>query len=167
MPTRKYKTDPAKLLAEGQRIVNSADNAKFQHKVEMVNLVVAGIAPSFLSEYCGDSKNAITLWVKKADEQGFDSLQVKKQSGRPPKLTVRQLGEIRELLAQDAPKDSGYNVWDGVSLADHISKTYAVKLSVRQCQRLFRSLGFSLVRPRTVPSKGDENASDREEFKKN
>ena len=43
---------------------------------------------------------------------------------------------------------------------------YEVELSVRQCQRLLRSLGFSLVRPQTFPSKGEENEQERTEYKK-
>jgi transposase len=167
MPMRKYVTDPKKLLLEGQLIVNSTDDAKYQHKVEMVNLVLAGLTPSFLSEHTGDSKNALTLWVKKADEQGFDSLRAKKQPGRPAKLSSNELEEIKTLLTMDSPKESGYNVWDGTSLSNYISKTYSVELGVRQCQRLLHSLGFSLVRPQTFPCKGNEDSSEREEFKKN
>ncbi len=39
MPGRKYKTNPAQLLAEGQQIVHSTLDAKYRHKVEIVNLV--------------------------------------------------------------------------------------------------------------------------------
>ncbi|MDR1049905.1 MAG: winged helix-turn-helix domain-containing protein [Deltaproteobacteria bacterium] len=164
---RKYVTDPRKLLSEGQLIVNSTDDAKFQHKVEMVNLVLAGLTPSFLSGHTADSKNAVTLWVKKADEQGFDSLRAKKQPGRPAKLSANELEEIKTLLTMDSPKESGCNVWDGISLSNYIFKTYSVKLGVRQCQRLLRNLGFSLVRPQTFPCKGSGDSSEREEFKKN
>jgi hypothetical protein len=45
MPVRKYVSDPKKLLSEGKLIVNSTDDAKFQHRVEMVNLVLAGLTP--------------------------------------------------------------------------------------------------------------------------
>ena len=87
MPARKYKTNPAQVLSEGQQIVHSASDAKYRHKVEMVNLVLSGLSPSYLSSYCGDSKRTITLWVKTADEQGFGALKAKKPTGRPPKLT--------------------------------------------------------------------------------
>ena len=166
MPARKYKTNPADLLAEGQLIVNSTVDAKYQHKVEMVNLVLSGLTPSYLSTYCGDSKNTITLWVKIADEQGFEALKVKKQSGRPSKLTSEQIDEIRSVLEEDNPKKYGHNVWDGPSLAAYIGKTYSVTLCVRQCQRLFHNLGFSLVRPQTFPSKGEQNQEERSEYKK-
>ena len=90
MPARKYKTNPAELLAKGQEIVHSTSDAKYRHKVEMVNLVLSGLTPSYLSSYCGDSKHTITLWVKIADEQGFEALKAKKPTGRPPKLTKEQ-----------------------------------------------------------------------------
>lgn len=166
MPARKYKTNPSELLAEGQLIVNSTDDAKYQHKVEMVNLVLSGLTPSYLSNYCGDSKNTITLWVKVADEQGFEALRAKKQSGRPSKLTSDQIAEIRSVLEEDNPKKYGHNVWDGPSLAAYIKATYSVTLCVRQCQRLFHNLGFSLVRPQTFPSKGEQNEEERSAYKK-
>ena len=166
MPARQYKTDPAQLLAKGQMIVHTTSDTKYQHKVEMVNLVLSGLTPSYLSTYCGDSKNTITRWVKIADEQGFEALKVKKQTGRPPKLMREQEAEICAIIEEDDPKKYGYNVWDGPSLSAYIEKTYAVKLSVRQCQRLLHSLGFSLVRPQTFPSKGEHNEEERTEYKK-
>ena len=166
MPARKYQTDPAQLLAEGKQIVHSTSDAKYRHKVEMINLVLSGLTPSYLSTYCGDSKRTITLWVKIADEQGFEALKTRKPTGRPSKLTKEQKAEIRAILEEDNPKKYGHNVWDGPSLSAYIEKTYAVKLSVRQCQRLFHSLGFSLVRPQTFPSKGEQNEQERTEYKK-
>ena len=166
MPARKYKTEPAQLLAEGQQIAQSASEAKYRHKVEMVNLVLSGLTPSYLSTYCGDSKRTITLWVKITDEQGFEALKPRKPTGRPAKLTKEQMAEIRTVLEEDAPKKYGHNVWDGPSLSAYIEETYAVKLCVRQCQRLFHSLGFSLVRPQTFPSKGEHNETERTDYKK-
>lgn len=167
MPNRKYCTDPAQLLAEGQMIISSTNDAKFQHKVEIINLVLSGLTPSFLSTYCGESKNAITLWVKTADELGFDALKVKKQSGRPMKLSPEQLSHIKDVIAEDDPQKYGYRVWDGPGLSDYIKKTYSVTIGIRQCQRMFHNLGFSLVRPQTFPGKDTDMTQERDTFKKN
>ena len=61
----------------------------------------------------------------------------------------------------------GYKTWDGNSLSDYINKTFNVELSVRQCQRLFHELGYSLIRPQSYPSKGFEDTEERQLFKKN
>ena len=166
MPKRKFKTDPAQLLAEGQLIVKADNDAKFQHRVEMVNLVLAGMVPSELAPLTGDSKNAITLWVKTADERGFDALRDAKQTGRPPRLSAEQLAEVKATIAEDDPKAHGVNVWDGPSLSEYIRREYGVELGTRQCQRTLRAMGFSLVRPQTFPGRdgGDEQA--REAYKK-
>lgn len=167
MPTRKYKSDKNQLLAEGQRIVSSTDDAKFQHKVGLVNLVLGGMTPSSLSEHVSESKNTITMWVKSVDENGFDSLRAKRQPSRPQRLSADELSSIRNVVALDDPKACGYSVRDGPSLSDCIQKTHGVKLCVRQCQRLLHSLVFSLVRPRTFPPKNKEGlGSERDAFKK-
>ena len=105
MPARVYKTDKEQLLAEGKLIVSATDDAKFQHKVEMVNLVLGGITPSMLSKYVRESKNTITLWVKTADEQGFDALRVKKQPGRPTRLSEGISGILKPFLKRTIQKN--------------------------------------------------------------
>ena len=74
----------------------------------MINLVLSGLTPSYLSAYCGDSKRTITLWVKIADEQGFEALKPKKPTSRPPKLTKEQMEEIHTVLEEDNPKKHGH-----------------------------------------------------------
>jgi len=167
MLRRKYKTDPGVLLAQGQEIVATTKDARFQHKVEMVNLVLGGIPPSELSRYCAESKNTITLWVKTADEKGFGALVDGAHPGRPPRLSEAQLGEIAAAVREDEPRKHGFRVWDGPALSAFIKGRYSVSLCVRQCQRILRGLGFSPVRPQTFPNKGGgADEGEREAFKK-
>jgi len=73
------------------------------------------------------------------------------------------LGELREKLERDLrlhPRDLGYeqNLWDGKLLSHHLRQRYATELGVRQCQRLFRSLGFRRRKPRPVIAQADPEA---------
>jgi len=45
MPKRKYHTDPARLLAKGQEILQTTKDEKYRHKVEIVNLVLGEQIP--------------------------------------------------------------------------------------------------------------------------
>lgn len=165
MNARKYVTDPQVLLEQGRAIVKANNDAIYQHRVEMVNLVLSGITPSALNELVGESKNTITSWVKTADEKGFEALRVSEnKGGRHTKITEDIAVEI-DIALQNDPLEYGYRVWDGISLAEYIKKTYNIEYSVRQCQRMFRDLGYNLKRPQTFPCK-DENDPRREEFKK-
>lgn len=166
MNVRKYATNPEVLLEQGKAIMSSTDEARFHFKVFAVNMVLAGCPVSQISSLAGVSKVAVTGWVKTADEQGFAALRPRQHPGRPPKLSAKQCAAIDSAIQSD-PKDFGFKIWDGPSLSSYISNTFGVKLSVRQCQRLFHDLGYSCIRPQPYPSKGYEDSDEREAFKKN
>lgn len=92
-------------------------------------------------------------------------MRIKEYPGRPKKLQDGALAEIKAAISDD-PEQYGFSVWDGPSLAEFINTKYNVVMSVRQCQRLFHELGFALIRPRTMPTKGEDNQEKRAEFKK-
>ena len=165
MNARKYSTDPALLLEQGKAIMTSSDESKYLFRVFAVNMVLSGTPASQVGASAGFTKAAVTGWVKAVDEKGFEALRSQKHPGRPPKLTEEQLKEI-DLAIQSDPKDYGIKVWDGPSLSAYIKKQFNVEIGFRQCQRLFKSLGFSRIRPQPYPSKGYEDAEERVAFKK-
>lgn len=166
MNSRKYSTDPTTLLEQGKAIMSSSDEAVYLFRVFAVNMVLAGTPASQVGASAGYTKAAVTGWVKTVDEKGFEALRPQQHPGRPSKLTEVQLKEIDAAIQKD-PKEYGFKVWDGPSLSTHIKKKYAIDISVRQCQRLFRNLGYSHIRPQPYPSKGYEDTDERVAFKKN
>lgn len=168
MRTHKYINDPKELLEQGKRIVSEkADNedSKYIYRVSMVNLMLSGLSPQELSSYCGYSKRTLQTWLKKADESGWETLRTKKQTGRPGKLTDQQREEIKVSI-KEGPEKSGYTVWGGPSLSDHIKTKYGIDYGVRACQNLMHRMGFSLIRPQLYPSLENPDAEAREPFKK-
>lgn len=166
MNIRKFKSDKDALIAEGNRIVSSSDDAKFIRKVTIVNLLLRGMSAKLVADACGETDRTLSNWVRIVDEYGFGALRPKKQPGRPQCLTGLQKENIKVAVASD-PTSFGYTVWDGPSLSDYIATQYGITLCVRQCQRLLHELGFSLIRPQTFPSKGSEDSPLRDGFKKN
>lgn len=165
MNRRKYKSDPADLLKIGKEIMLSRDETRYYFRVFSVNFVLNGMSAANVAEIAGVSRSTVSDWVKAVDEQGFDALKTVKQNGRPSKLSNTQKAEIDSVLQQD-PSDYGYKVWDGPTLSNFIKEQYNIELCTRQCQRLFRELGYSKIRPRSFPSKGYEDTDARNEFKK-
>ena len=143
MNNRKYHTSPDELLAQGQEIMSSSDEARYLFRVFAVNMVLAGTPASQVGASAGFTKAAVTGWVKTVDEQGFEALRPQKRAGRPSKLTAEQLKEIDSAL-QDDPNDYGFKIWDGPALSAYIKEKYDIEIGVRQCQRLFHNLGSSV-----------------------
>ena len=166
MNNRKYKSNPEELLNQGKAIMSSSDESRFHFRVFAVNMVLSGFPASEIAKMAGVSKVAVTGWVKAVDEKGFDALRSKGRTGRPSKLTDEQMKEIDVALQSD-PNIYGFKLWDGPSLSSFINNKYGISMSVRQCQRIFHELGFSLIRPQPYPSKGYEDTEERNEFKKN
>lgn len=166
MNNRKYNSDPKLLLEQGKAIMTSSDESRYLFRVFAVNMVLSGTPASQVGASAGFTKAAVTGWVRTVDQHGFEALRNQHRPGRPSKLSEEQLAEIDNALQND-PKDHGYKVWDGPALSDYIEVHYGIHMGVRQCQRLFHNLGYSHIRPQTFPSKGYENTTEREEFKKN
>lgn len=166
MRTRKYVTPLEELKAKVQSALKSSNDYKHAYRLTIVNAVLQGQAPSKVSEFCGESKNTITAWVKLVDEQGLEALRGKSPPGRPSRLSDEQLESLRAVLEAD-PQTYGYPVWEGKTLSDYIKSKMNVKIGVRQCQNLLHKLGFTLIRPRTYPNQNGRNEQEREDFKKN
>ena len=165
MNLRKYNTDPAILLEQGKAIMTSSDESKYLFRVFAVNMVLSGTPASQVGASAGYTKAAVTGWVKTVDEKGFEALRPQQRPGRPTKLTDQQLKEIDTVIQTD-PKEHDLKVWDGPSLSAYIKSQYGVDISIRQCQRLFRNLGYSRIRPQPYPSTGNDDTEERIAFKK-
>ena len=112
------------------------------------------------------SPRTIANWIHALNKTGdIEVLRDKEKPGRSTRLNKDQLKELKAQL-QKSPQAAGLevNLWDGKSLSHHIKKRYGIALQVRQCQRLFSKLGFSLKRGRTVVAGG--NPKDKRLFKK-
>lgn len=145
------------------------DEAKFVHRLHGILLKIENqdITCDTIGRMFGQSPRSISSWIKKVNKAGsIEVLRNDKVPGRNKRLSINQLEEIKQIL-QKEPELSGVtaNIWDGKSLSYYIEKTYSVSLGVRQCQRLFHKLGFSLKRARPTVSKSDP--IKKEVFKKN
>jgi transposase len=87
---------------------------------------------------------------------GLAGLLEGERSGRPRRLNEEQIQEVNAVLRQ-IPSEAGLsgNLWDGKTLARWIDRQYGIDLGVRQCQRLFRQLGFRMRKPRPVIAQAD------------
>src|SRR5215831_17088919 len=73
--------------------------------------------------------------------------------------TLLDSGAWRKLQGdlRKTPRDFGLpaTLWDGPVLSEHLRRRYGVHLGVRQCQRLFRRMGFRLRKPRPQVAQAD------------
>ena len=145
--------------------IRRSDESKYDHRLHGILLVANGMSPYRVSEFIGNSPKSVENWINTFLKDGFDGLREPRRPGRPARLS-----DVMDRIALDLrknPIDLGYsqNLWNGKLLSHHLSARYSIDLGTRQCQRIFRKLGFRLRKPRPKIARGDEER--KREFKKN
>ena len=164
---KKLQIAEADLVILGlQDEIRRSRDSRYDHRLHAVLLVAQGMSCPQVGRLLGDAPRTVEYWVHRFEEEGLSGLVDLERSGRPSRLNDEQYREIGEVLRQ-SPLDVGLdtNLWDGKTLSKFIESRYGISLGVRQCQRLFRQLGFRLRKPRPVIARADPE--QQEEFKKN
>jgi len=148
-----------------QQEIARSEEARYDHRLHGVFLVSRGMSCYEVGDLLGRHSTTIQRWVRSFEQRGFAALADCERPGRPRRLTSEQWETVNRDLRKQ-PRELGYlqNLWDGKLLSHHLQQSYGVSLGVRQCQRIFRSLGFRLRKPRPLIPKA--NPEEQEAFKK-
>lgn len=142
-------------IAVQQEIVRS-EESRYDHRLHGILLVCSGLSCYEVSELFGHSPRTVQYWVQRFEKSGFAGLEDTPRPGRPGALDEAKLETIGAHLRQ-LPREFGYtqSLWDGKLLSHHLAHSFSVHLGTRQCQRLFRQLGFRQRKPRPVIANAD------------
>ncbi|MEM4091264.1 MAG: winged helix-turn-helix domain-containing protein [Thermoplasmatales archaeon] len=146
------------------REIRCSDESKYDHWLYGIILIANGISPYSDSKVIGNFSKSIQNWVNSFMKCGFNGLREPMRPGRPPRHS-----SVMKNIAMNIrmnPTDMGYsqNLWDEKLLSYHIAVKYKTIIGTRQCERVFRKLGFRLRKPRPKIAKGDD--FKKKEFKK-
>lgn len=148
--------DAATVILGLQDEIRRSEESRYDHRLHGVLLVAQGLTCPQVAGLLGDARRSVEYWVRRFEKDGLAGLQEGERPGRPRRLGPKQLGEVDAVLRK-SPRDIGLggNLWDGKTLAAWIERQYGTQLGVRQCQRLFRQLGFRLRKPRPMVAQAD------------
>ncbi len=148
--------DAANVVLGLQDEIRRSEESRYDHRLHGVLLVAQGMTCPEVGRYLGDAPRSVEYWVQRFESRGLAGLQEGERTGRPRRLDDRQRAAVGRVLRQ-SPRDAGVkaNIWDGKTLSAWIEQQYGEQLGVRQCQRLFRQLGFRLRKPRPEVASAD------------
>lgn len=148
--------DAATVVLGLQDEIRRNEESRYDHRLHAVLLVAQGLTCPEAASLLGDSRRSVEYWVHRFEQSGLAGLQDGEREGRPSRLTEEQMRRVSAALRLP-PRDAGMagNLWDGRMLSAFLAKEFSAELGVRQCQRLFRQLGFRLRKPRPVIAHGD------------
>ena len=157
---QKLKIKNAKRIEEQiHQYLKNSDEARFIHRLHGVLLLLNSEENNCttIASLFKNSPRSLSNWVHSINQSGdIEILRDRPRKGRTPRLDDNQLQHLKAVLQEHPSRfELSANIWDGKALAHYIKKKFSVTLQVRQCQRLFHKMGFSLKRARPIPAKGD------------
>lgn len=120
-----------------------SEDARYDHRLHAVLLVAKGISCPKVAQLLGDSERTVRLWMNRYTQYGLQGLIENERPGRRARLSPENIFKIREAL-RNSPEAAGLSgeLWDGKALSAFIQKEFKINLGIRQCQRLFRQIGY-------------------------
>jgi transposase len=148
--------DAETIIMGLQAEIRRSHEARYDHRLHVVLLVAQGLTCAEVAQRFGDATRTVQYWVKQFIQRGLAGLAEAERPGRPPSLNEPQLLAVAGALRK-SPEiyGLGTHLWDGKTLSTFIKERFRVDLGVRQCQRLFRQLGFRLRKPRPLIAHAD------------
>ena len=146
---------PAIILGLQDEIRRS-DESRYDHRLHGVLLVAQGMTCPEVARLLGDAPRSVEYWVRRLETDGLEGLLEGDRSGRPRRLNKKQMAAVDRVLRLP-PQEVGFSghIWDGKTLSAWLEQKYQLRLGVRQCQRIFRQLGFRLRKPRPALAHAD------------
>jgi transposase len=154
---RKLQIEDAEVMRIAiQQEIGRNEESRYDHRLHGLLLVTAGQSCREVAQLFGEDGTTVQRWVQRFEHGGLDALREGERSGRPCTLDGKDWRRLQGDLRK-TPRDFGLaaTLWDGPVLAEHLRRRYAVDLGVRQCQRLFRQMGFRLRKPRPQVAQSD------------
>jgi transposase len=145
--------------------ISRNEESRYDHRLHGLLLVAKGMSARQAALWIDESERTVQRWVNRFEEIGFAGLREGERIGRPRRIEQSDWQRLEHNLRL-SPREFGFpaNMWDGKLLAEHLKANYKIDMGVRQCQRVFRQMGFRLRKPRPVIAKADPEA--QADFKK-
>lgn len=102
------------------------------------------------------SRQAVYNWIKAWNWEGVEGIRIKKQPGRPQKLTWIEREQLFKIILR-SPRESGFNfsTWTLKAISEYISQEFEKDISLSAISRMLARNDIVQIKPRPMPAKGD------------
>ena len=129
---------------------------------QAIQLLKDGARPVDVARKLGVNRRTVRFWNASFRKNGFQGLEAKPNTGRPPKLTAARKKQLERSLLE-GPEAHGFStpLWTCPRVRDVVKKQFGVSYHVDHIWHLLRSLGWSPQKPERLARERDERAIRR------
>ena len=120
-------------------------NARIGFRIAILQEVINNEEIKTISDRHNFSRSQIYKLVERVNKYGLEGLFDEPHTGRKQRITIEQKEELRLVLSQK-PIQKGYAQpeWNGLLVVKYLKDVFNIEYSVRQAQRLMKSLGYNV-----------------------
>lgn len=152
---------PGDTIMDLQDEIRRNDEGRYDHRLYAMLLVAHGMSCREVGRILGDAPRTVAYWARRYKCEGLAGLSDRERPGRPSRLSEEQVSAIEAALRRDPAEFGLQGPWEGKTLSCFIQQQWGTFLGVRQCQRLFRQLGFQNCRRRSKMAQPDFAERDK------
>ncbi len=153
-------------LTRLEHLYAQENQARAKARLQCAVLRKKGESQPFIAEVTGLPVTTVSGILRRFEERGVNGCYAIKQQGQPRKLSPNQRTQLKKILS-GSPQKQGlpFVVWTTKLVQYIVHKKFGVSYVARQIQRILKSLGFSLQKPRPCHLKANKRL--QAQFKKN
>ncbi len=127
--------------------------------MEAARLLRQGLSQSQVARAVGVHRQSVSRWTRELAQSGVRGLRKAKHSGRPPKLSAAQLGDLERALKR-GPEAFGFvsGLWTAGRVRELIEYRTGVRYHEAHVWRILRKLNWTCQRPSGRALERDEAA---------
>jgi len=139
------------------------NNARLRTRYLVIRLFLETKNRTLVAKTAGVSRRLVNEWVGLYLSDGIEALDIKKQSGRPAKLSQKQKEQLKSYVLAHAVKvDGGRLIAEDIRA--YINATFKISYQLSNVYRLFNELDLSWITSRSKHPK--QSIEVQEAFKK-
>lgn len=139
------------------------NNARLKTRYLVIRLFLENKNRTLVAKTAGVSRRLVNEWVGLYLSDGIEALNIKKQSGRPAKLTGKQKEQLKSYVLSHAVKDDGGRLI-AEDIKAYINAAFKVSYQLSNVYRLLHEMNLSWITSRSKHPK--QSIEAQEEFKK-
>lgn len=138
-------------------------NARMQQRLLALAHFKDGKSRYKIAEFLKVSRTSVNKWISDFLKYGLEGLEEAPRSGRPAKLTDKQLGQLSRYIEDQATRTTGGRL-TGYDIQAYILANFNIDYELSNIYRILRSQGFSWITSRSRHPQQSQEAQDA--FKK-
>lgn len=144
-------------------LIAKETNGRMRIRLIALSHIQGGASRTQTAKNLQISRRIVNEWTTRFLKDGLDGLKEKPRTGRPAKLTEKQLKQVKDYVVENNVKPGGGRLM-GQDIADYIQSEFGITYGLNNIYRILHSLNFSWITSRSKHPK--QSAEVQDEFKK-